>query len=67
MFRDLAMFALIGLGLALLLSNPLDWKGLTIAGPYVVQGMTYLVQAKPFSIIVLFALALALFMTRLKY
>jgi hypothetical protein len=36
-------------------------------GPYAVQGLYYLVVGRPWDIIILFALALALFMTRLKY
>jgi len=67
MFRDILMIALIALALGLGFSDPNDWKWADVAGPYVVQSLSFLATAKPFSIIILFALALALFMTRLKF
>ena len=67
MFRDLAMVALIALAIALAVCNPLDWKWIAAGGPYVVQAVDFLIIAKPFSNIICLALALALFMTRLKY
>jgi hypothetical protein len=38
-----------------------------MGGPYAVQALYYLVISRPWDIIILFALALTLFMTRLKY
>jgi hypothetical protein len=67
MFRDLAMAAMIALAISLAVSDPLDWKWVAAAGPQVVEGINFLVTTRPFSIIVLVAVALALFMTRLKY
>ncbi len=67
MFRDLAMLFLIFLATSLTISNPSDWNWIHVCGPYVVEGVAFLVLTKPMSIIILFALALALFMTRLKY
>lgn len=67
MFRDLMILLLLGLGAGLTFTDPLDWKWVASGGPYFVQGITYLVQGRPFTPVICFALALALFMTRLKY
>ena len=67
MFRDLAMVALIAMGVTLFVSNPMDWSVMSHVPPEVGQGVNFLVITKPFSSVVCFALALALFMTRLKY
>ncbi len=67
MFRDLLMTALIALGITLAISDPLDWRWIAAAGPYVVQAIDFMVTTRPFSYIICFALALTLFMTRLKY
>jgi len=67
MFRDILICILIALAISLAVSDPLDWKWVAAAGPYVVQAMDFLVTTRPFSIIIAIALALALFMTRLKY
>ena len=61
------MLALIILGIGLLIGKPEDWNWAASGGPYVVNAITFLADGRPWSIIVLFALALALFMTRLKY
>ncbi len=61
------MAAMIALAISLAVSDPLDWKWVAAAGPQVVEGINFLVTTRPFSIIVLVAVALALFMTRLKY
>jgi hypothetical protein len=66
-FRDLTMIAMIILAIALLLGQPENWTWVAVGGPYAMQGLTYLVEARPWDIIILMALALALFMTRLKY
>jgi hypothetical protein len=66
-FRDLTMMAMIILAISLLVGQPENWNWVTMLGPYAVQGLYYLVVGRPWDIIILFALALALFMTRLKY
>lgn len=68
MFRDLLILVLLGVGGGLMFGgDPADWKWVDVCGPYVVNTMTFLYTAKPFSFVICFALALALFMTRLKY
>jgi hypothetical protein len=67
MFRDILIVALISLGLGLGLGDPLSWKWTAALGPQVVSAIMFLDQLKPFSVIVCFVLALALFMTRLRY
>jgi hypothetical protein len=67
MFRDLAMMFCIFVGVSLMVSNPLDWKIVSSVPSQVAEAITFLVSIRPFSSIVCFALALALFMTRLKY
>jgi hypothetical protein len=66
-FRDLLMCALIILAVALGLGQPDTWTWTAACGPYVVNAITFLADARPWSILVLVALALAIFMTRLKY
>jgi len=61
------MMALIILAISLLLGQPEDWRWVNLCGAYVVNAVTFLSTTRPLSIIVLLALALALFMTRLKY
>jgi len=67
MFRDIAIGILVALAFGLMLGDPDDWKWVDAGGPYVVQAIGFLVTTKPFSIAVCLALALALFMTRLKF
>ena len=66
-FRDLTILALLGLALGLGLGNPDSWNWAAAGGPYVVNAIAFLAAGRPWSIIILCALALALFMTRLKY
>jgi hypothetical protein len=66
-FRDITMAGLIILAIGLGFGHPENWNWAASAGPYVVQAITFLAEGRPWSIIVLVALALALFMTRLKY
>ena len=66
-FRDILMAALIALALGLILSDPDDWTWAQIGGSYVVTGLHFLNVMKPWSPVVLLALALALFMTRIRY
>ena len=66
-FRDITMMALIILAISLLIGQPENWTWDAICGAYVVQAITFLADARPWSVIVLMALALTLFMTRLKY
>jgi hypothetical protein len=66
-FRDLLMMALIALALGIALSDPKSWTWAAAGGPYIVNALDFAAETKPWSIIILFALALALFMTRLKF
>ncbi len=66
-FRDLTMFALIALALGLWFGQPDKWTWAAAAGPYAVNAIDFLSTSRPWSIVILCALALALFMTRLKY
>ncbi len=68
MFRNLAMFACIGLAVGLWIGKPEDgWSWATLCGDQVVSAINFLAMGRPYTIIVLLAIALALFMTRLKY
>ena len=71
MFRDIAILALMTLGVALLLSDPTTWGWISVLGPYiapqVASGLQFLQDIKPFGSIFCYALALALFMTRIKF
>ncbi len=66
-FRDLSIVAFVALAISITLSDPDDWNWAAAGGAYVVEGLHYLAILRPWSIIVLMALALALFMTRIKY
>ena len=66
-FRDLTILFLIGLAIGLGFGHPENWTWADAAGAYVVNAISFLSMARPWSIIILLALALALFMTRLKY
>jgi len=59
--------ALIILAAGLGLGHPENWTWADAGGAYVVNAVTFLAAGRPWSIIILVALALALFMTRLKY
>jgi len=61
------MMALIILAIGLLLGHPENWTWAAAGGGYVVNAINFLADGRPWSIIILMALALALFMTRLKY
>ena len=66
-FRDLTMLAMIILAIGLLVGDPDNWGWVKLGGPYAVQALYFLTVSRPWDIIILFALALAIFMTRLKY
>jgi hypothetical protein len=61
------MCALIALAIALGMGHPENWTWAARGGAYAVESVNFLAEARPWSIIVLLALALTLFMTRLKY
>jgi hypothetical protein len=67
MFRDILMMALVALGLGLWFGQPEGWRWPDACGSYVVMAVTYCTEARPYSIVLCGALALALFMTRLRY
>jgi hypothetical protein len=66
-FRDLTMLGLIILAISLLVGQPENWGWTAMGGGYLVSAVAFLAEGRPWTIIVLMALALALFMTRLKY
>jgi hypothetical protein len=66
-FRDIMIAVLLALGIGVEVTDPKDWTWATVGGPYVVNSLDFLGDFKPWTPIVLFALALALFMTRIKY
>jgi hypothetical protein len=66
-FRDLTMVGMIALAIGLLVGDPENWGWVKLGGPYAVEALHFLIVWKPFDVVILFALALALFMTRLKY
>ena len=61
------MCSLIILALGLLVGQPENWSWAAAGGAYVVNAINFLAEGRPWTVIVLMALALALFMTRLKY
>ncbi len=66
-FRDLMIVALIILAISLGVGHPDTWTWVASGGAYAVNALNFLTDTRPWSIIVLVALALTLFMTRLKY
>jgi hypothetical protein len=66
-FRDLLIIAMIALAIALQVGDPENWKWVQLGGPYATEALYYLTISRPWDVIILFALSLALFMTRLKY
>jgi hypothetical protein len=66
-FRDITMCALIIFAISLLIGQPETWGWTALCGGWVVQAVAFMAEIRPWSIIILMALALALFMTRLKY
>jgi hypothetical protein len=71
MFRDLGILAFMVLGVALLLSDPTTWGWVSVLGPYiapqVATALQFMQDIRPFASIFCYALALALFMTRIKF
>ena len=63
------MCALVILSIGLWVGHPEDnnWSWAAVCGGSVVNAINFLADSRPWSILVLMALALALFMTRLKY
>ena len=65
--RDLLILLLIALGIGLMFGHPENWTWIASGGAYAVDALNFLCDFRPWSVILLLALALALFMTRLKY
>ncbi len=65
--RDLLMGFLLALAFGLWFGHPENWTWAASGGPYVVNSISFLADLRPWSIILLLALAIALFMTRLKF
>jgi hypothetical protein len=66
-FRDILIFLLIAFGVGLGWGHPENWGWAARGGAEVVNALTFLAGIRPWSIILCFAIALALFMTRIKY
>ena len=66
-FRDITICALVILAVSLEVGQPENWNWAAAGGAYVVNAIAFLAEGRPWSVIILIALALALFMTRLKY
>jgi hypothetical protein len=67
MFRNLLTVALIALGLGLWFTDPVTWHWVDLGGPYAVNALTFLTETRPISYIILFVIALALWMTRKQF
>ncbi|HEY0256115.1 MAG TPA: hypothetical protein VGC39_01635 [Candidatus Methylacidiphilales bacterium] len=67
MFRNLLALALIAFGLGLMFGGPEEWKWPDLGGAYVVQAISLCIDFRPWSYILCFVLAIALFMTRKIY
>ena len=67
MFRNLLAVAILAFGLGLVFGNPEDWKWPDLGGPYVVQAINTCTEVRPWSYIVCFVIATALWMTRKQY
>ena len=66
-FRDITLVGMIVLAISLAVGQPENWGWVKLGGPYALQTLYFLTEGRPWTIIILLALALALFMTRLKY
>jgi hypothetical protein len=67
MFRNLFSLALIILGLGLWFTDPTTWHWVDMGGVYAVDTVRFLTDLRPFSYIILFVIALALWMTRKQF
>jgi hypothetical protein len=67
MFRHLLGAAFIALGAGLMFGKPDEWKWPDVGGPYVVEALSFCIDLRPWSYILCFVMALALFMTRKVY
>jgi hypothetical protein len=69
-FRDLTMMFLIILALGVGATDPDNWTWLQFNGDFgadVANALHFLSITKPWCVVVMLALSLALFMTRIKY
>ena len=53
-FRDLLIVAMIVLAIALAVGQPENWNWIKLGGTYAVQALFFLVDFRPWSIIILF-------------
>jgi hypothetical protein len=67
MLRNLLAIALLALGGGLMFGKPEEWKWPDLCGPYVVETISFCTDLRPWSYILCFVLAMALFMTRKIY
>ncbi len=64
MFRNLLTLAIFALAIGLLMSDPTTWRWADPAGAWAVNTLAFLGEFKPFTYLMLFAVAVMLFMTR---
>jgi hypothetical protein len=67
MFRDIAILVLLALGIGLMVGDPENWTWVELGGSYALDALSFLIKGRPFSELICMVLALAMFMTRLKY
>ncbi len=66
-FRDILILLMLILAAALGFGHPDTWTWAERGGAYAVDAVRILGDTRPWSILILCALALALFITRIKY
>jgi hypothetical protein len=67
MLRNLLAISFLILGGGLMFGKPDEWKWPDVCGPYVVEAVGFCSDFRPWTYIVCFVLAVALFMTRKIY
>ncbi len=67
MFRHILAVAFLIFGFSLMFAKPDEWRWPDLGGPYVVQAIGFCADARPWSYIICFVVAVALFMTRKIY
>jgi hypothetical protein len=66
-FRDILIGVMLITAAGIGIGHPEQWTWADAGGPYLVNTINFLAEGRPWSVIILCALALALFMTRIKY
>jgi hypothetical protein len=65
--RDILIVVLTITAIGIGVGHPDQWTWADAGGPYLVNTINFLAAGRPWSTLILLALALTLFMTRLKY